>query len=444
MFSQTGTQHFLDCNGLVFGSTDLKIKLLSGLFLTLAVISLAGCSAVQKQKNVTEIEFWTLQLSDYKPYITGVIQDYEHSHPGIKIKWIDVPFSEGEKRALAAVISKKVPDVINMNPSFASTLASRGALADVKKYISKKDYDSYLKESWDASTLKGFTFGIPWYITSSITIYNKDLIKKAGLSPDKPPKTFNEMANMAKTIKAKTGKYAFLPNLTEDGKIIQIFNKYSIPILDKTGSFAVFNTDEAVKVMDMWANLYQNNYIPPESLTETHQSSLEKYEAGENTFIMAGANFLKKIKQNAPDVFKQTDVAPQITGSNGKVDFALMNLVIPIKSPHPKEATDFAIFLTNDKNQLEFCKLAPILPSRINSLKADFFSKPSPDILDRARVISAQQLKKALRPVPTMQNQKDLFQLADYATQQVLLGEKTSKQALDEAVNGWNKILKDK
>jgi putative chitobiose transport system substrate-binding protein len=406
---------------------------------------LSGCGKAPVNNNIKIIEFWTLQLSDFAPYINKVIADYEKIHPDIKIKWIDVPFSEGEKRSLAAVMSNEVPDVINMNPSFGSTLASRHALLDVKEYIPKKDYNKYIPESWDASRLKNMTFGIPWYITTSVTIYNSQIMKQAGLNPDKPPETYNELRDYAKIIKEKTGKYAFMPNLTEDGQMVKIFNRYDIPIVNKNADKALFNTPKAADIVNFWLDMYKNNYIPPESLTETHRDSLERYQAGESAFILTGANFVKMIKENAPQVYSVTRVAPQITGSNKKVEFALMNLVVPVKSKHPKEAVDFALFVTNSQNQLEFCKLAPILPSTLEAINSDFFEeKPGMDLIGKASALSARQLNNALRPIPPLQNQKDLFQIIDYMTQQVLLGQKSTKPALDEAVKEWDKILGEK
>ncbi|HBH17660.1 MAG TPA: sugar ABC transporter substrate-binding protein, partial [Cyanobacteria bacterium UBA9579] len=118
--------------------------------------------------------------------------------------------------------------------------------------------------------------------------------------------------------------------------------------------------------------------------------------------------------------------------------------VVPIKSKHPKEAIDFALFLTNSQNQLEFCKLAPILPSTLDAINSDFFrEKPNADLMDKARAISAKQLNRAMAPVPPLANQKDLFQIVDYMTQQVLLGHKKPKAAIDQAVNEWNKILSE-
>ncbi|OGH95723.1 MAG: hypothetical protein A2104_01945 [Candidatus Melainabacteria bacterium GWF2_32_7] len=432
----------------MYGEKKLKIAhwifSLTGIILILGLF-ISGCTKTTTDSNIKEIEFWTLQLSDFSPYVNKVIADYEKLNPDVKIKWIDVPFSEGEKRALAAVMSNDVPDLINMNPSFGSTLASRGAVIDVKQHISQEDYDKYLQESWESSRLNDVIFGIPWYITTSITIYNSKIFKDAGLNPDNPPNTYESLKPVAKTIKEKTGKYAFMPNLTEDGQLIKIFNKYNIPIVNENKTQALFNTREAAQILSFWSDLYNNNYIPPESLTETHRASLERYQAGESAIIFTGANFLKMIKENAPQIYEVTRVAPQITGSNSKIDFALMNLVVPTKSKHPKEAIDFALFLTNSENQLEFCKMAPILPSTLKAINSDFFrEKSDADLMDKARAISAKQLNKALKPIPPLESQKDLFQIVDYMTQQVLLKQKEPIPALDQAVKEWNKILSEK
>ncbi len=70
-------------------------------------------------------------MNDFAPYINGVIDEFESQNPNIKIKWIDVPFSEGEKRTLASVLSDNPPDLVNLNPDFSATLAHKGALYEI-------------------------------------------------------------------------------------------------------------------------------------------------------------------------------------------------------------------------------------------------------------------------------------------------------------------------
>ena len=95
----------------------------------LSIILLTGCTTKPTDKTVT---FWTLQMGDFAPYMNEVISSYEKSNPEIKINWIDVPFSEGEKRTLAAVMTDCPPDLINLNPDFSALLAQKGTLWEIQ------------------------------------------------------------------------------------------------------------------------------------------------------------------------------------------------------------------------------------------------------------------------------------------------------------------------
>ncbi len=416
------------------------IVLIFVLFLFLAI---GSCTKTHSVKPVQEIEFWTLQLSGFSGYINNLIDRYERLYPDVKIKWTDVPFSQGEKRALAALLSKNVPDLINMNPDFGATLASKGALTDIKPMITREEYDNYLEISWQASSINGFIYGIPWYITSAVTFYNTEILNNSGIR--NIPEKYSDLNEIADKIKKKTGKYVLMPTLTENGKMLKIFNKYNIAILSKTKDRAVFNTPQAQEVMRFWKNLYVKEFIPAESITQGHRESLEKFQSGETAFIVAGANFLNIIMQNSPQVYEKLGVAGQLRGSAGKADFSLMNLVIPKKSRHPQQALKFALFLTNAENQLEFSKLAPVLPSEKQSLASDYFtSGNTDDLIVKSRIISANQLKAPLKPIPAIENRKDLYEIIDYMTQQVMLGQKSPDEALDNAIREWDKILERK
>lgn len=394
------------------------------LILVILILPLAGCADKQLKSGMKEIEFWTIQLSGFSDYINSVIVEYEAENPDVKIKWVDVPFAEAEKRALVAVFSRDVPDLINMNPDFGATLAAKGALLNIKPLITQGQYNSYLEPAWAASTLDGFVFGVPWYVTSAVTIYNRNIWDGA------TPSTYCELFNIAQTI----DKYLMMPALTENGKMLSFFNKYDVLIIDSSGKKAIFNTLKAEEVLTFWKKMYNEGYIPKESITEGHRQSLEKFMAGETAFIVAGENFINIIKENSPQIYKNIGISAQLTGSNGKADFAVMNFVIPKKSAHPQEALDFALFLTNAQNQLRFCKLAAILPSKKQVLENEYFNES----------ISAVQLKNSLLlPVPPLKNRKDLYEIIDFMTQQVLLGYETPEQALRHAKNEWDKILSE-
>lgn len=381
-------------------------------------LNFTGCH--NKTDERIELEFWTLQLNDFTPYIEQKIAFYEKTHPNIKIKWIDIPFSEGEKRTLSAVMSDNVPDVVNLNPSFSSTLESKQVLTTINSNLE----DTYVPSALNLCRHEQGYYAIPWYVTSSVTIYNKEILNKAGYNA--PPESYQDILSFSKQIKQQTGKYAFMPNLAEDGKMQKVLAKQGVDLNE------FFTSPKTVENYGIFKELYRKNLIPKGSINQTHRDSLEKYMSGDIAFLEAGANFLKTIEQNAPEVYKKTDVAQQMNMQNGIIDISLMNLVIPIKSKHPEEAIDFALFMTNDDNQLEFCKLAPVLPSTKKALGNKFFAQEN-NLIDKGRKISAKQLEKAKSSSRIYANQKQINEVIDYATQIILLDKKSIQQALKDA-----------
>ena len=383
-----------------------------------------------KKSSDNEVVFWTLQMNDFAPYINGVIKDFEAENPNIKIKWVDVPFSEGEKRTLASVLSDNPPDLVNLNPDFSSTLAHKGALYE----IPKDKTIQFNQEILNSLKTNGKIYSIPWYATSAITIYNKALLNQAGVSV---PRTYSEMEKFAPIVKEKTKAYIVLPNITENDTMLKILNKYGISDSSQLAS------EKSVKVFNLFKNMYEKNLIPKETVTMTLQESLEKYMSGNIVLIGAGANFLNMIKENAPSTYKVTDVAPQIVGEIGQNDFSLMNFVIPIKAKHRDEALKFALFLTNNKNQLELAKLTNVLAVNKETLQNDFYTKyDKNDLMSKARVISAKQLDKIQPVFRTQKGQKDINNLINESVQEILLGKKGTKEILTKTANDW-KLLKD-
>src|SRR5574344_2184731 len=122
-----------------------------------------------------EVVFWTLQMSDFTPYMENVISNFEKENPDIKIKWIDVPFSEGEKRTLAAILSNTPPDLVNLNPDFSAILAQKGALEKIDK-TKTSQFNSEIIKSLEYN---GNLYAILWYATSAVTIYYKALFDKS-------------------------------------------------------------------------------------------------------------------------------------------------------------------------------------------------------------------------------------------------------------------------
>ena len=382
-----------------------------------------------QKHNDNEVVFWSLQMGTFDGYMKPLIAEFEKQNPDVKIKWIDVPYSEGEKRTLASILSSTPPDLVNLTPDFSSVLAQKQAL----EYIDCAKLKDYNKQITQSLMTDGKCYAVPFYATSSLSFYNKDLLKKAGIK--QVPKTYDELNLLAPIIKQKTGVFVTMPTLTENDTLLKILNKSGI------NTPQTIISDKSVKIFEGYRELYQKDLIPRESITQNHQEALEKYMSGQLAFIQSGANFLNIVKENAPQVFKHTDVAPQFTGDNGKYDVSVMNLIIPVRAKHKDGALRFALFLTNKQNQIELAKLTTILPVNNLALNDSYFnSYTEGDVIAKARVLSAKQLGNLQKNIRFENNHKEILTLLNTTVQQILLGNDDVKKVLESAAKDWKRL----
>lgn len=389
-----------------------------------------------------EIEFWTMQLQpEFTDYFNKLIANFEQQNPTFKVRWVDVPWADMERKILTAVSAKTAPDVVNLNPGFASQLAERNAWMELDSKVPTAERQLYLPNIWKASTLNDKTFGLPWYLTTRVAIYNKDLLQQAGVS--KPPATYQELATVAKQVKDKTGKYAFFTTVVpeDSAEVLESFVQMGVELVDANGK-AAFNTPKGKAAFQYWVDLYKNQLLPKEVLTEGHRHAIDLYQRGDTAILASGAEFLNNIATNAPTIAKASSSASQISGETGKKNVAVMNLVIPKDTDVPDGALKFALFVTNDANQLQFAKEANVLPSTVKALQDPFFSTTPANAtpVDQARVISAKQMQDAEVLVPAMKNVKQLQKAIYSNLQSAMLGQKNVDQAINDAANEWNSL----
>jgi putative chitobiose transport system substrate-binding protein len=261
-------------------------------------------------------------------------------------------------------------------------------------------------------------FGVPWYLTSSVTFANQTVLQGSPI-----PTTLKEVEALARRLNPKkTGHYAVLPNLTQSGNGLKaLFQAGLIDTTEPSKLANQLNTPAVGRWISRWVLLYKQGLIPAEALTEGPQAAVDRYQSGTLALMPAGANFLTMVQENAPSVFKHTVIAPQFLALPSRRGFSEMLLVVPKKSQHRQLAVELALHLTNAANQLALAKSAPVLPSIQSALAAPFFKQTATPI-DKARATSAAQLLATTQALPVHPRQKDINALADRAFQSALLG----------------------
>ena len=352
-----------------------------------------------------------------------------------------------ENKILTSISAKTAPDVVNLNPKFASQLATRNAWLDLEPIVEPSVKATYLPKIWQANSVEVCqenecnqqTFGLPWYLTTTIAIYNQEMLSAAGIS--QAPQTYAELAQAAKQIKDSTGKYAFFISFVanDSGDVLESLVKMGVNLIDDSGK-AAFNTSEGKAAFQYWVDLYQQDLLPPDVLTQGHRRGIELYQMGETALLTSGAEFIDSIANNAPTVAEVSAVAPQITGKTGKKSVAVMNLVIPRDSDKSQEALKYALFVTNTENQLAFARESNVLPSTSEAVEqyiADLEQQPD-SLKERAKKVSASQLETAEILIPPTKDIQILQKAIYENLQAAMLEEKTVERAVEDAAEEWN------
>ncbi|MGA0989729.1 MAG: ABC transporter substrate-binding protein [Vulcanococcus sp.] len=412
---------------------------------------LAACAPARRQpSDRIPIQFWTLDLAPkFNDYLNGVIARWEQQNPRYDVVWTDVPWGSVERKLLAAVFARTAPDVVNLNPLFAANLASKGGLQPLEPLLPQGAAETYLPLIWQAGQSAApdgqpQQFAIPWYLTARITLANSQLLSQAGY--DAPPRTWAEVPAYAEAVKRRTGRYAlFVTVVPEDSaELLESLVQMGVTLLDQRQR-AAFNTPAGRRAFAFWSDLYRRGLLPREVVSQGYRRAIELYQSGELAQVGSGAEFLRSIQTNAPQVAAATRPYPPLTGANGAANVAVMTLAIPRQSKVAGPATRFALFLTDANNQARFAEQARVLPSSTGALRQveealadEQPSTQAEQLVRQARLLSAQTLSSARVLVPASPGVKRLQAIVYTQLQRAMLGQISSDAALAEAERQWN------
>ena len=404
-----------------------------------AAALLAACGRGPRERVV---QFWTLDLAPkFNGFMAAVIAAWERDHPGVRVQWTDVPWASVERKLLAAVFARTAPDLVNLNPPFAANLASKGGLLDLDPWLPPRAEETYLPPIWQAGRQGAEQFAIPWYLTTRITLANRQLLQQAGYGA--PPRHWADLPDYAAALRRRTGRYALFVSVVPDdsAELLETLVQMGVELLDAQRR-AAFNSASGRQAFAFWSDLYRHGLLPREVVSQGYRRAIELYQAGELAQVATGPDFLRSLQTNAPGVARRTAPFPPLTGPNGEANVAVMNLVVPRQSAMPAEAVSFALALTDAAHQLRFAEQARVLPSAVDALDQlaqGIRSSADAPLVQKARLLSVDTLERARVLVPAIPGVKRLQAILYTQLQRAMLGELSSDGALAAAEREWNR-----
>jgi len=212
---------------------------------------------------------------------------------------------------------------------------------------------------------------------------------------------------------------------------------------------AVFNSPAHVAFIAKLADAYKAGGLLKDKLfsEDNYPASIDAYKSGRMAMLEAPPSALTRVRDDAPDVYAVTDVAPVPIGATGIAAGGwLFHFAMPkgTRDDVAREAARFAKFMTNAQNQLAFAQLAGAFPTNREAIADPQLQRLRTDggAYEKAMAIGAQRMNVVrtlyVSGIPGFERLNKRLQ---DAVEAAIIGRKDAKAALDEAVAFWNAKL---
>jgi multiple sugar transport system substrate-binding protein len=399
----------------------------------------AGSSADGKIEGDISFQTWNLR-ANYKDYFEGLAAEFEKQNPGVHVKWLDQPAENYADKLSADAAGGTLPDVVNVSPDLSYPLAKAGMIMSLDKEPAAAKFKAdYTPEAWKGNELPGLegSYAFPWYLNTGPLFYNKTLFQRAGLDPNKPPKTYDELFTAANAIAVKSGgKTATLAGTPS----IEDFGRYGVPLMNADATKFTYNDAKGTELLGKYLELFKNGGLDPQALTSGPDAVGQKFLQQKVAMNPGSAHDLGTFKQNAPELYENLGIT-DAPNNTGHPNMYVMGMAVNSHSKHKAAAIAFAHFITDKQNQESFAHKVAIFPSTAGSLEQPYWTKDDGTDEGRVRVASARLLKGAVNYTPVVMTD-EMKTILKNEVAKALQGKKSPQQALDDAVAQSDKLLR--
>ena len=179
--------------------------------LLMAATTVFAASAVAAEP--VQLSFWyPVDLGGgLAKVIAGLVGDFNKTHPDIQVTATytgnyDVTLQKIQASKLAGTL----PDVAVTEISSVPVLAALGAAQPIDELIASSGDKKLLDRFWPSMLLNctygGKVYGVPFQRSTPVMYYNKDAFSEAGLDPERPPVTWDDLISVAQKLTTREGE----------------------------------------------------------------------------------------------------------------------------------------------------------------------------------------------------------------------------------------------
>ncbi|MEO3868558.1 sugar ABC transporter substrate-binding protein [Nonomuraea sp. B12E4] len=324
--------------------------------------SCAGAPPARTAAPGTFTVYWNAG-HDYQAY-RKVIAEFEQANK-VKVNLQKYQWPDLRTRLLADFASGTVPDLVEEPGGWVQEFALSGNARSLQDYVDRDGAAMGFPGDWrpvtvERNSYQGKIYGVQLHLTCNTLLYNKAMLRNAGLEP---PTTWEEFLAAARKL-TKDGVYGVALNQDYTYVWPWLTQAGVTPYDPKTGGIMEPVAD-AVEALQFQADLIHKHKVAPVPVSSTDYSGPQKlFSAKRAAMIFTGPWDLDPIAKTSPDI--ELGIAPPLRHKQQATQAAGVSMFVPAKAPRPDLSWDFIKRITDLKVEQAATKETGMLMPRVS------------------------------------------------------------------------------
>jgi len=381
--------------------------------------------------------------------IDGYARQFEKESPGIKVNPIYAGnYDDARIKALAALRAGQSAPLSVLYSIDLYELIEQDVILAWDDVATSAEDKAWLKAFYPAlmmnGTYKGKVYGIPYQRSTIVLYWNKDAFKAAGLDPNKPPATWDEMTKMAAKLVQKDAAGnvqrwgVMVPSTGYPYWMFQAFARQNgQDLMNPEGNRTNYAHPDVIAALEYWVSLGRKHNVMPQGTVEWG-TLRQAFTEGKTAMMWHTTGNLTAVKDTAKFPFgvAMLPASKQRGSPTGGGNFYLFKKTTPEER---KAALAFVKWMTQPERAADWSMATGYVATRPDAYETPKLKAYAADFPQA--VVARDQFKFATPELSTFQTGR-VRKALDDAIQAALTGQKTPAAALKAAQADAERLLK--
>lgn len=368
------------------------------------------------------------------PYFEEVAKAFEAQHPDIDIQIEVVSWDTLQQKLTTDIAGGNAPDLSIIGTRWLLDFVADGVAEPLDDYMTPEFRELFIPSFFAPSVLDGKTYGLPIAASARALYYNKSLFEQAGLDPNKPPATWDELYEDAVKI---SGLGDDVHGFGLQGKEIETDAYWYYALWSFGGDLLVdgksgVGSPQAIEAANFYKRLIDEGLTQPGVTANNREDVQNLFKAG-RVGMMITAPFLRtQIAEEAPDL--QYGIAP-IPSKAAQATYGVTDSIVMFSTSDVKdEAWQFMEFVFTPENRIAFTKNEGFLPITTAESEDPYFA-------DDPQLAAFTALLPSAKFAPTIPHWEEMADATSRALQQIYTGDAMPETALPAAAAEIDELM---